>query len=166
MYFADFDGLRNECLNGNKKYSPTVPLNKIEKIVFDDRDNNVSIYFTNESGKKKSYYLESFAPKDKEPFAQELAEVSKLTNHEFRQNKKKNLNKQYLSILGVISVIGVFVWFSTFPRTGVRSRMFRLVQDLGPAGLSIIGGLFILGILYSMYKQSRKPANEHIYMRH
>ncbi len=166
VYFADFDGLRNECLNGNNKYSPNVPLNKIQKIVFDDQDNNITIYFTNESGKKKSYFLEGFAPQDKALFGETLAQVAKLTKHEFRQNKRKDFGKQYLSILGTVIITGVLVWFSTFPRTGVRSRMFRLVQDLGPMGICTIGGLFILGILYIMYKQSRKPANEHVYMQH
>jgi hypothetical protein len=165
LQFAEIESLRNECLTANKRSSPKIPFHTIQKIVFDDQDEGITIHFLKESGKKKNIFIDGFDPELKALFGHALAKIAGITNYDFGKNKTKDFEKHYISIGGTILGTSYIAWVAESPRTGRRSNMGQLAQNLGAVGVSIIGGLFIIGILYLMYKQSRRPANQHVYKR-
>lgn len=165
LQFGTIEALSDQCLNGNKRSSPFVPLHLIEKIEFDEQDNTLNIHFQKSSGGKKSYHLEGFSPIYKLAFAHALAAEAKLTVHRKKKNKKKDFQKSYVSIGGTVLFTGALIWISETPRTGRRSNLVKLVQDLGPIGVSIIGILIIMVILIGMYRRTKQPTDQHIYQR-
>jgi len=165
--YGEFENLKTECLSNLKKSSPTVPLHQIQKIVFSDHDGKMVIYFLKESGKKKNYALEGFDPNVKALFALDLAQAAGMLNHENpnAQSKTKDFTPFYLSIGGILIATTICAWFGSQPRVGYRSDFYKLMQNLGPSGVSVLGGIALLIIFYRMYKYGRKPADQNVYSR-
>lgn len=165
LQFDSIEGLRNKCNESSKRSDIKIALNDIQKITLNDQSENITLHFKTREGKSKNYHLTNFPIGLKETFCSELAKAAGIVNHELRKNKTVDFSIHYLRIAGIVIGTSVIAYFSTTPRTGRRSQMYRLAQDLGPIGVSCIGGIFLLFILYLMYKQMKNPANENIYSR-
>ncbi|MDG1475965.1 MAG: hypothetical protein P8Q14_02360 [Vicingaceae bacterium] len=165
LQFDSIQGLRNKCDSSSKRSDIKIALNDIQKITLNDQSENVTLDFKNRAGKSKNYHLTGFPTGLKEGFCSELAKTAGIINHQLRENKTVDFSIHYLRIAGTVIGTSVIAYFASTPRTGRRSQMYRLAQDIGPIGVSIIGGIFLLFILYLMYKQMKNPANENVYSR-
>ncbi|MFT5819706.1 MAG: hypothetical protein ACI8ZM_000931 [Crocinitomix sp.] len=163
LQFAEIESLQNECLNSGKRASPTIALNKIQKLSFTEEDQAVTISFEKDSGKTKSIFLEGFDLNNRAAFVAALAEAAGINSS--APESSKNYSDLYISIFGTVFFTTGIAWIASGSRTGVRSRLVKTMQDIGPMGISIVGGLILLTFLYKMYKRSKEPTNQITYMR-
>jgi len=165
LQFESIEGLRNHCNSSSKRSDIKIALNDILKITLNDQSENITLHFRKKNGKSKNYYLTNFQSGLKESFCSTLAKTAGITNHKFKKNKTVDFSIHYLRIGGIIIGTGIIAYLANGPRTGRRSNMFKLAQDLGPIGVSVIGGILLFFVLLLMYKQMKNLANENIYSR-
>lgn len=163
--FGTIEGLRDKCLGATSRSSPFIPLNMIQKLTHTDDAEEISVYFLRQNGKQKSYYLEGFNPELAKEFVQEVAKAAGLTGSEESSGKKHDFTKHYITLGGLAIFIPVMIWIAGWPRTGRRTQIIKLLQDIGPAGVSIIGAIILAVVLFQMYRLKRKPANQTVYNR-
>ncbi len=165
LQFGSIEALRNKCLNGGKRSSQKIALNKIQKLTYNEENDAMSIHFLKDSGKSKSFYLEGFDLNLRVHFFEALAEASSLRSTGLEKKKIRDYSKFYLTIGGIILFTSVAAWAGSWPRTGRRTQLIKLMQDIGPFGVMMIGTVLILIVLYKMYKHSKLPENQHVYKR-
>ena len=165
LQYESIEGLRERCNSSSKRSDMKIALSDIQKITLHDQSESITLYFKNKNGRTKNYHLTDFHPNTKEDLCSGLAKAAGITNHTLNQNKTVDFSIDYLRIGGTIIGTAVIAYLSTGSRSGRRSSMFKLAQEIGPIGVSIIGGILLLFILYRMYKQTKNPANEDVYTR-
>lgn len=158
--FGTLDGLRDHCQHSNKIADRKIPLQKIHKLVYTEGAGNLTVSYTNEAGKNKNYYLTGLHPSTGNAWVQALVSAIGLRAGEGKDAKKHDFTRQYISLAGIFIFTPVIAWIASGPRTGRRSQLVKLTQDIGPMGICIIGGLFLLFVLFQMYRQSRKPGDQ------
>ncbi|NOQ72374.1 MAG: hypothetical protein GQ574_10260 [Crocinitomix sp.] len=163
LQFSEMENLQHECLNSGKRASPTIALNKIQKLSYTEEDQAVTISFEKDSGKVKSIFLEGFDLNERASFVAILAETAGINSS--APESSKSYTDIYLSIFGTVFFTSGIAWIASWPRTGVRSRLVKTMQDIGPMGVSIVGGIILLIFLYKLYKRSKEPTNQIIYAR-
>lgn len=165
VQFGTIDGLRDKCINSTRGASQKIPLDKIQKLTHTEEEEAISIYFLRDSGKKKSFYLEGFNPEAAERFIRSLAQQAELIDFRGTESKKRDFTKQYITIAGVLFFIPIIAWIASGSRTGRRSNLVKLAQDIGPVGIVIIGVIILLIVLFQMYRISRQPANQTVFSK-
>lgn len=165
VQFGTIDGLRDKCINSTRGSSRKIPLDKIHKLTHTAGEEAISIYFFGDSGKKKSFYLEGFNPEIAEQFIRSLAQQAGLNDFRGSESKKRDFTKQYVTIAGLLVFIPAIAWIASGPRTGRRSNLVKLAQDIGPVGIIIIGAVILLVVLFQMYRISRQPANQTVFSK-
>lgn len=165
VQFSTIDGLRDHCLDSTGKSSPSIPLNMIQKLTHTAGEEAITIYFMKQDGKQKSFFIEGFNPESAAEFIKEVAKYSGIFGTDATGGKKHDFTKHYLTLGGLAIFIPLFAWFASWPRTGRRSQIFKLLQDIGPNGIIIIGVIGVAIVLFQMFRQKRKPANQTILQR-
>lgn len=161
--FDEFNDLKEKVGNSTKGPSRKIPLDKIKKLTQTEGEGAITIHFKSQIGKSKNFYLEGFDVKEAGYFIGALAVQAQMNGS--AAGSAKDYSKHYITLVGAAIYIGGTTWISTLPRTGRRSNLVKLAQDIGPVPIIILGVVIVLATLFKMYKMSKEPDNQTVYSR-
>lgn len=165
LQFQSIEGLRDHCLTANKVASPAIPLSNLQKLTFNDGGGALKITYTKPNGKTKNFHLDGVPAQILPVVTSEVASEARLIEDKNLEKKTTDFSKSYITLVGTVIFTGGCMWIASTPRTGRRSNLVKLAQDIGPTGVAVIGGVILLITLFGMYRKSRKPATQRVFLR-